>query len=75
MCWKYSEPHASGNTLFFIYNGTNTYVTRNIIMFYHNVATVIIPTRCPATALENASPTRKGLRRCANRLMGSYSHM
>lgn len=59
------------------YDGTNAYAMRQENDYYicYNIATVAILNGCPTTtAPENASPT-KGLRRCANRLVGPYSHV
>ena len=39
---------------------TNAYIMRRkMIIMFHNITTVTIPTECPTKALENASPTRK----------------
>ena len=60
------------------YDDTDTYTTRqkNDHHVYHNATTVAMPSWCsPSTALENAHLTMKGARRCANRLVGSYSHV
>ena len=51
--------HALEN--FSFYDGRDVYVMKkkNNHYVYHNAAMITIPTRCPATALENASPIRK----------------
>ena len=52
--------HALENCPF--YDGTDAYIMRqeNDHYVYHNAATVTIPTKYSATALEHASPTKKG---------------
>ena len=57
---------------------TDAYTMRqeNDHYVYHNIATVAIPNVCLTSAtLENAHLTMKGARRCANRLVGPYSHV
>ena len=42
---------------------------------YHNVAAVTIPTRCPATTLENVRSTRKWAQEVCEPAGGPYSHV
>ena len=70
--------HASGISLL-LHDSMDAYATRqgSDHYVYHNAAmTIIILNWCPAsTATRECSSTRKGPRRCANRLVGSYSHV
>ena len=60
------------------YGSMDAYATRqrNYHYIYYNATTIAIPKGCPtSTAPENACLSRKGPRRCMNRLVVPYSYV